>query len=163
MGKYLNPGNTRFKNHLKNPYYVDKSGLIDILNSMIENDDIGYLCASRPRRFGKSYVADMLTAYYSRGCDSRTQFDKLNISRAASYVRHLNKYDRIYVDVNGFLDSLDAALSTMQVLKILKKDIFVRFKEGIGSGLTTKTLLKTLLDQIISDKVGQIISVDWVK
>lgn len=50
--------------------YVDKTLLIEQTNKYI-NTNSQYVCISRPRRFGKSMAANMLTAYYSRGCDSR--------------------------------------------------------------------------------------------
>lgn len=45
----------------------------------------GYVCNSRPRRFGKSITANMLTAYYSKGCDSQDLFANLAISRNDEY------------------------------------------------------------------------------
>ena len=70
MGIYVNPRNRAFKEAVNSKIYVDKSKLIvytnTVLNTMQKN-----LCVSRPRRFGKSMAADMLVAYYSRGCDSR--------------------------------------------------------------------------------------------
>ena len=63
MGSYLNPGNEKFYRAINSEIYVDKTDLIGymnkILNTMQQN-----LCVSRPRRFGKSMAADMLTAYY---------------------------------------------------------------------------------------------------
>ncbi|MBQ3566958.1 MAG: AAA family ATPase [Oscillospiraceae bacterium] len=47
--------------------------LIDITNKLI-NTEQRFICISRPRRFGKSIAANMLTAYYSRGCDSKELF-----------------------------------------------------------------------------------------
>lgn len=34
-----------------------------------------------PRRFGKSIIADMLTAYYSKGCDSKRFIERLKDKR----------------------------------------------------------------------------------
>ena len=59
--------------------------------------DCAMICNSRPRRFGKSITANMLTAYYSRGCDSTDMFADLAISKADSYAKHLNKYDVIHL------------------------------------------------------------------
>ena len=47
-----------------------------------------YLCITRPRRFGKSSIADMLGAYYSKGVSSKYIFDDLNISKANGYEEH---------------------------------------------------------------------------
>ena len=67
MGIYLNPGNRSFQMSLNSKIYIDKSGLISYTNSVI-NTEQRYVCVSRPRRFGKSVTAQMLTAYYGKGC-----------------------------------------------------------------------------------------------
>ena len=73
MGTYLNPGNEEFKRVIKSNY-VDKTGLIALLNPAIGTNR-NLTCVSRPRRFGKSYAALMLCAYYDRTCDSHELFD----------------------------------------------------------------------------------------
>lgn len=65
MGRFVNPNNNSFQVALNSPIYVDKTGLIAYTNSVLATMQ-GYICNSRPRRFGKSYAANMLTAYYSR-------------------------------------------------------------------------------------------------
>ena len=45
----------------------------------------GYICNSRSRRFGKSVTANMLTAYYSKGCDSEAMFADLEISKNTDF------------------------------------------------------------------------------
>ena len=61
MGIYLNPGNELFKQAANSKIYVDKSMLIDATNSLLNTSDT-HICISRPRRFGKSMAANMLTA-----------------------------------------------------------------------------------------------------
>ena len=68
MGSYLNPGSKGFQESLNSEIYVDKSGLIEKTNAVI-NTRQKFICVSRPRRFGKSMAADMLAAYYDRGED----------------------------------------------------------------------------------------------
>ncbi|MBQ9003163.1 MAG: AAA family ATPase, partial [Eggerthellaceae bacterium] len=46
------------------------------------------MLVSRPRRFGKSYAAKMLVAYYSCGCDSASLFEGLEISRFNDFEEH---------------------------------------------------------------------------
>ena len=53
MGIYLNPGNEGFRSALKSQIYVDKTGLLEYTNSVLDTEQ-RYLCVSRPRRFGKS-------------------------------------------------------------------------------------------------------------
>ena len=66
MGRFLNPDNSAFKVALNSEIYVDKTGLLEYTNRVMGTKQ-GYICNSRPRRFGKSIKADMLTEYYSRG------------------------------------------------------------------------------------------------
>ena len=70
MGNYPNPGNEKFRRMIQPEIYVDKTGMIKYTNSVLDTVQ-NYVCVSRPRRFGKSMAANMLTAYYSRGCDSK--------------------------------------------------------------------------------------------
>ena len=97
MGNYLNPGNMGFAG-IKNDIYVDKSGLISLINGTIDTPR-RLTCISRPRRFGKSFAAKMLCAYYDKTCDSAALFDDLEIAGDAQYREHLNRYDVIYVDM----------------------------------------------------------------
>ena len=96
MGSYLNPGSKGFEESLNSAIYVDKTGLIAYTNK-VSNTKQALICNSRPRRFGKSITADMLTAYYSKGCDSRKLFSTLEISKDASYEQNLNRYDVIHL------------------------------------------------------------------
>lgn len=73
MGIYVNPGNTAFWKAVNEDIYVDKTNLIAYTNSRMNKMNC-FVCVSRPRRFGKSMAADMLTAYYSKGCDSGRLF-----------------------------------------------------------------------------------------
>ena len=102
MGSYLNPGNNKFKRAVNSDIYVDKTGLIKYTNSIVDTLQ-SCVCVSRPRRFGKSMAADMLTAYYSKGCDSRELFSGLEIAKDESFEEHLNKYDTIFLNMQEFL------------------------------------------------------------
>ncbi len=100
----VNPDEDLFAGYRKK-LYVDKSGMISKLNDFINDNNQKYVCVSRPRRFGKSIAAVMLQAYYSKGADSRYLFDDLEISKDPSYEEHLNKYNVIYLDMNGIVTS----------------------------------------------------------
>ncbi len=103
MGTYLNPGNKGFQT-IRNGIYIDKTGLIDYVNSTIDTP-LKLTCVSRPRRFGKSFAAKMLCAYYDQGCDSRSLFEGLEISREKSFEKGLNRYDVIYMDITWFIST----------------------------------------------------------
>ncbi|MDU4800676.1 MAG: AAA family ATPase, partial [Clostridium butyricum] len=85
-----------FKELVNEEYFVDKSKIICLLNKKISTKG-KYICITRPRRFGKSSVADMLGAYYSKAVDSKELFDKLNISSCDGYEENLNKYNVINI------------------------------------------------------------------
>ena len=103
MGMFVNPDNSAFQAALNARIYVDKSGLINYTNSVLASTD-AFICNSRPRRFGKSITANMLTAYYSKGCDSEEMFSKLEISKTADFKKHLNKYDVIHLDIQWCME-----------------------------------------------------------
>ena len=105
MGTYLNPGNEGFRKILQSEY-VDKTGLIALINKTIGTMEM-LTCVSRPRRFGKSYAAKMLCAYYDCSCDSRGLFDDKEIAGTQEYLTHLNQYHVINLDITGFIS--DAA------------------------------------------------------
>ena len=102
MGRFVNPDNSAFQVALNSKIYVDKTGLIEYTNSVLDTTD-AYICNSRPRRFGKSYAANMLAAYYSKGADSEKMFSGLEISKDVNFKKHLNKYDLIHIDIQWFL------------------------------------------------------------
>lgn len=102
MGIYVNPGNTSFKKAVNSKIYIDKTELIAAVNDRVGTSDC-YLCVSRPRRFGKSMAADMLAAYYSKGCDSCTLFAGKRIAEEPSFKMHLNQHPVIRLDIQRFL------------------------------------------------------------
>ena len=63
MGTYVNPGPAMFQEALRSEIYIDKSDLISYTNNVLGTKQ-KYACVCRPRRFGKSMAADMLSAYY---------------------------------------------------------------------------------------------------
>lgn len=101
MGLYVNPGNEKYKSVLRSQIYVDKTGMLEYMNSVI-GTEARCVCMSRPRRFGKSVTAAMLAAYYSKGCDSEKLFEALKIAKQKDYKKYLNQYDVIHVDMNVF-------------------------------------------------------------
>lgn len=114
MGTYLNPGSIGFS-RIKKKNYVDKSGLIALINDSIDTTS-NLICISRPRRFGKSFAAQMLCAYYDKTCDSSSLFDDLSIAKSVDYKTHLNKYDVIYIDMTGVKPATDGFRSLVPFL-----------------------------------------------
>jgi len=49
-------------------------------------------------------TANMLTTYYSRGCNSKELFSNLKIVKTESFEKHLNKYNVIHINMVNFLN-----------------------------------------------------------
>ena len=123
MGNYLNPDNSKFQEALNSDIYVDKTGLIRYTNSVLHTLQKN-ICVSRPRRFGKSMAANMLTAYYSKGCDSKELFSNLKIAKDTDFEKYLNKYDTIFLNMQDFLSRSNNIQELMErVRKIVLREL----------------------------------------
>lgn len=132
MGKYLNLGNAGFR-AIRKGLYVDKTGMISFINSTLGTKD-KLTCVSRPRRFGKSFAAQMLCAYYDKSCDSRELFDELEISRDESFKKFLNKYHVIYLDITLFTSRAKSIKSVVNDINdAVMKEVMQCF-EGVEPG-----------------------------
>lgn len=140
MGIFIDKGNIAFK-EIKNSDFVDKSGLIEILNDNIATPH-RYVCVSRPRRFGKSVAAKMIYAYYDRKSDSAPLFDDLEIAKLPSYKMHLNKYPTIYIDWNKFSE-----VDSSNIVEMGQKVVIEDLKQSY-TFLKEKELLSRALDEI---------------
>ena len=98
MAYFLNNDfkNNEFELASRDKFFVDKTSLIEKINSLIGIKD-RFVCITRPRRFGKTLNAMMLASYYSKNADFKDLFDKLKISKSDSYLEHLNKHNVVYV------------------------------------------------------------------
>lgn len=139
MGAYLNPGNSSFQ-AIRKDYYVDKSGLISFVNGVLGTKS-KLICVSRPRRFGKSYAAQMLCAYYDKSCDSLNLFQDLKIAENKYFYEHLNKYDVIYLDITAFISNASKIENTVAELQ---EKVIAELIRVYPNALTTKTLPDTL-------------------
>ena len=111
MSTILNPSNDNtFADIVRardNGVFVDKTQFIDEVIGRF-NTTRKFLAVTRPRRFGKTITAHMLSAFFSKGCDSKEMFKGLKISESQNYQDHLNKYDVIYWDMNSIRDNFMA-------------------------------------------------------
>ena len=111
MGVYVNPPADGFAEILNYKKYIDKSGIIAYTNSVLGTPD-KLTCFSKPRRFGKSFTAKMITAYYSKGANAAALFAGLKIAKMnleqnqnknADFEENLNKYNVISLDMTPFV------------------------------------------------------------
>ena len=100
MGIYLNPTSSNFVEMISREIYVDKTMMISAVNKIMATGN-KYICISRPRRFGKTIAGNMLSAYFSKGCDSRELFAPYKIAQDESFESNLNKFNVIKIDVNS--------------------------------------------------------------
>ena len=143
MGDFLNPGNSGFEDICRGQY-VDKTGMIALINETI-GTPYKLTCISRPRRFGKSFAAQMLCAYYDKTCDSSELFDDKEISRSESYREHLNKYDVIYIDMTGVSPAMD---QYRKIVPFLTEKITEELKEAYPGIKVDADLPATLMNVV---------------
>lgn len=139
MGTYVNPGNTAFS-RIAGPDYVDKTGLISLINQRIGSDN-SLICISRPRRFGKTYAAKMLAAYYDCSCDSHDLFDTARVSKSPLYKTYLNQFNVICFDVTTFISDIKTVNGSLRdvpamIQEAIRKDLnALGFQEETGDSL----------------------------
>ena len=159
MGRFVNPDNSAFQAALNSRIYVDKTGMIEYMNRVLETTD-AYICNSRPRRFGKSYAANMLAAYYSKGADSEMMFSDLSIGKTQDFKKYLNKFDAgfhmdmqcdkgIMRDGGGVLEYCRMKKIPVQAWSSLQYGYF----QGTFLGSDNYRELNTVLNRIASEKV----------
>lgn len=144
MGTYVNPGNAGFATIVADTY-VDKTGIIALVNETL-NTPRKLVCVTRPRRFGKSFAAASVVAYYSCGCDSADLFDGLEISRSQAYSKHLNAYNVVSLDMTEFRGFPSVAAAVRDVLLPELREILPTAGER-QAGLETE-LNAALLDVV---------------
>lgn len=143
MGMYLNPGNSGFAG-IRNDIYVDKSGLISLINETIETPR-RLTCVSRPRRFGKSFAAKMLCAYYDKTCDSAVLFDDLKIAADKSmnetYRQYLNRYDVIYLDMTNIMGKAGARNTVSFIQNSVTEELLKAYPNLKAGNVFDETLI----------------------
>ena len=158
MGIYLNPENVDFQEVLNSKIYVDKSELIQYTNSVLRTTQ-KYICVSRPRRFGKSMAANMLTAYYSRGCDSRELFQGLKIATHPDFEKHLNQYNVIHLNMRDYLTESE---NMKQLIQFVEDDLFDELQQEFSDLRMPrrKTLVKVLEQAFAQYKIPFVFIID---
>lgn len=89
---------TLYKSITASPYFVDKTMLLQELFPLVESGN-QYVCITRPRRFGKTVMANMLGCYFGIG-NNGNLFTNLAIAECEGYEKHLNQHQVIYISLN---------------------------------------------------------------
>ena len=140
MGAYLNSisAYTLYKNESVKPYFVDKTQILDEIIPMA-SEGSNYICITRPRRFGKTVMANLIASFFSKGCDASDIFDSLKIAKNKAYKEHLNKHNVIRISLNELprrCKTYDQYIDRVETLLIadLKEsypDVLIRDDEAV--------------------------------
>ena len=134
MGTYLNPGKQSYDMAVNSEIFVDKSEMIQYLNSVL-NTQQRFVSVSRPRRFGKSMAADMICAYYDRKADSREMFGKRLLAKCdsvetgdnkISWDKYLGKFDVIKLVMTDFMEDSE---SVQDMLGYLTEEVIDELRD----------------------------------
>ena len=125
MGMYVNPGSRAFEKAVNSEIYVDKTGLIEYLNSVV-NTEQSFICISRPRRFGKTMGMNMLAAYYDCTVDAASVFNGLSIiADRKTFDAHANKYIVIKLEMTKLSQGLTTIGELIAHIKtVITRDLF---------------------------------------
>ena len=129
MGMYFNPSNDGFKEALRSQIYVDKTGMIGFINSIL-NTKQKFIAVSRARRFGKSMATEVLMAYYCKGCDSRELFKGLKAETLPTFESELNKSNVITFDVQNFRSLAKLKGDGSKTLTNIQNEIIAELREA---------------------------------
>lgn len=101
MGFYVNSraAYSLFQDETKQTYFVDKSRMLQDLFSAVKAGN-KHICLTRPRRFGKTIMANMIASFFSKACDAKAIFDALAIAESDGYETYRNKYNVVHISFN---------------------------------------------------------------
>ena len=75
-------------------------------------------------------AANMLTAYYSRGCDSKKLFHSFEIAKDKDFEKYLNQYNTIFLNMQEFLSrSYNVEKLIERVKKLVIRDLKMEYPE----------------------------------
>ena len=129
MGIYINPGNENLKKALNSEIFIDKSLFISKISKFL-NTEQRFICVSRPRRFGKTMIGNLMKAYFSKGCDSKEIFSNLKIANDPCFKENLNKFNVLSIDLGGFFSS---SKNKNEVLLNLYNELLEDFRKEFPS------------------------------
>ncbi len=150
MGLYLNPNAEAFKMDKNTDIYIDKSSVLVELNKLL-GSRMNFICMSRARRFGKSMAGNLISAYYSKGCDTKEIFSKMKIGSVAGYEENLNKYNVVKLDLNGFFSNASVKKRVDFLFEDLNKKVVEEFIEQFPESRIEE-------DAIIADAIMKVYS-----
>ena len=120
MGTYLNSITpyTLYKSESLSPYFVDKTLMLRELFPYISAGN-RHICITRPRRFGKTIMANMISSFFQKALDSSDVFDSLAISQVDDYRRYKNQYNVIRIDFSKMPRNCDSYTQYIERIEAL--------------------------------------------
>lgn len=119
----------RYRAVLNSPYFVDKTLLLEELIPLLCQEQ-RFVCITRPRRFGKTVMANMIGAFFQKGADSCDIFDNLLIAGKEDYKNHLNRHNVIFIDFSEMPENCSSYSQYIsRILSGLKQDLSNAFPE----------------------------------
>ena len=125
MGYFLNNEEpyVLYREAATQPYFVDKTAILNDLFPLIDSTE-KYVCITRPRRFGKTIMANLIGSFFSKAHDSTDLFDSLEIAGNESYSRFINQYNVIYIDFSDVDDECRSYQAYIRNIKsLLREDL----------------------------------------
>lgn len=145
MGVYLNSQKPyiNYEKTVWSTYFVDKSDLLNELIPIVEPPHVlaekaapylgksnEYICITRPRRFGKTVMANMIASFFGKGRNSLSLFEKLSIGKNDRFAAHINKHNVIYISFNEMPKNCKSYRAYIdRIQKRLFKDLSKAFPE----------------------------------
>lgn len=120
MGTYLNSITpyTLYKSESLSPYFVDKTLMLRELFPYVSAGN-RHICITRPRRFGKTIMANMISSFFQKASDSSDVFDSLTISQVDDYSRYKNQYNVIRIDFSKMPRNCDSYTQYIERIEAL--------------------------------------------
>lgn len=120
MGTYLNSITpyTLYKSESLSPYFVDKTLMLSELFPYVSAGN-RHICITRPRRFGKTIMANMISSFFQKASDSSDVFDSLAISQVDDYRRYKNQYNVIRIDFSKMPRNCDSYTQYIERIEAL--------------------------------------------
>lgn len=134
MGRYLNSSTSYvlYKGQTEQPYFVDKSQMLSELFPFLDSGNT-HICITRPRRFGKTVMANMITAFLGKKQESDSIFKSLKISQNDLYNKYRNQYNIISIDFSKMPRDCDSYTDYIDRIEtnLISKDLFLYWMNGI--------------------------------
>ena len=170
MITYLNPSEpwSRYTRISTEKLFVDKSYIISDLVNFI-NTGARFLCVTRPRRFGKTVNANMISSFFGRTFDQKKLFSSLAVGADSAAMAHCGKYELIYIQANKVAENVtdgEVYLAKLKAdlfrdLQSAYPDVIFDQKQGFGIALNQIYAEFGVQFVVVMDEWDYLFHKDW--